>query len=309
LTRWLNHEPEHRLLVLRALGGFGKSALSWRWLMRDVDPGKWPQVVWWSFYEGNAGFEIFTAKTLYYLSGGRKEVLAPPPREQLEALLHLLCRPGVLLVLDGFERALRAYTGLDAAYQGDEPRKDAAAGEGELHQRDCASPMAEVFLRYFLSAPGIRGKTLMTTRLRPRAVELPGAVLLEGCREAELTRMEPEDAVTFFQAQGVRGGRAEIEQACAPYGYHPLCLRLLACLIAGDLEKPGDIAAARGLDITGDIIQRRHHVLQQAHDNLGPGPRSLLGRIACFRGPVEYDALKDLAENGKNALNVGLRDL
>ncbi|MCP4694901.1 MAG: toll/interleukin-1 receptor domain-containing protein, partial [Desulfobacterales bacterium] len=39
LSRWLNHEPEHRLLVLRALGGFGKSALSWRWLMRDVDPG------------------------------------------------------------------------------------------------------------------------------------------------------------------------------------------------------------------------------------------------------------------------------
>ncbi|MCP4688294.1 MAG: hypothetical protein GY859_09595, partial [Desulfobacterales bacterium] len=117
------------------------------------------------------------------------------------------------------------------------------------------------------------------------------------------------DAVAFFQAQGVRGGRAEIEQACSPYGYHPLCLRLLAGLIAGDLEKPGDIAAARGLDITGDIIQRRHHVLQQAHDNLGPGPRSLLGRIACFRGAVEYDALKALAENGKSALYVGLRDL
>ncbi|MCP4690677.1 MAG: TIR domain-containing protein, partial [Desulfobacterales bacterium] len=59
LTRWLNHEPEHRLLVLRALGGFGKSALCWRWLMRDVDPRKWPRIVWWSFYEGDAGVETF----------------------------------------------------------------------------------------------------------------------------------------------------------------------------------------------------------------------------------------------------------
>ncbi|MCP4691696.1 MAG: toll/interleukin-1 receptor domain-containing protein, partial [Desulfobacterales bacterium] len=34
LTSWLNHDADNRLFVLRALGGFGKSALSWRWLMR-----------------------------------------------------------------------------------------------------------------------------------------------------------------------------------------------------------------------------------------------------------------------------------
>ncbi len=169
--------------------------------------------------------------------------------------------------------------------------------------------MADVFLRHFLAAPEIRSKALMTTRLRPRTVELPGNVLLEGCRETELNRMHPTDAVAFFQAQGLRGSRAEIQQACDPYGYHPLSLRLLAGLIAGDPEKPGDIAAASRLDITGDLIQCRHHVLQQAHDTLAPGSRSLLGRIACFRGPVAYDALKALAENKKNVLDADLRDL
>ncbi|MCP4693112.1 MAG: hypothetical protein GY859_34030, partial [Desulfobacterales bacterium] len=62
LSHWLNQDADNRLFVLRALGGFGKSALCWRWLMRDVDPEKWPRVVWWSFYEGDAGFETFTAE-------------------------------------------------------------------------------------------------------------------------------------------------------------------------------------------------------------------------------------------------------
>ncbi len=145
LTRWLNHDAAHRLLVLRALGGFGKSALCWRWLMRDVDPRRWPHVVWWSFYEGDAGFETFTAETLDYLGGGRKELLVLSPRHQLDALLQLLRQPDVLLVLDGFERALRAYSGLDSAYQGDKPRKDAEALEDVLHQRDCTSPWQMCF--------------------------------------------------------------------------------------------------------------------------------------------------------------------
>ncbi|MCP4694482.1 MAG: hypothetical protein GY859_41015, partial [Desulfobacterales bacterium] len=133
--------------------------------------------------------------------------------------------------------------------------------------------------------------------------------LLKGCGETVLDRLQPADAVAFFQAQGVRGSRAEIEQACDPYGYHPLSLRLLAGLIASDPKNAGDITAVRRLDITGDLIQRRHHVLRRAHDNLGPGPRSLLGRVACFRGPVGYDALKSLAEKGKTDLDLELRDL
>ena len=108
--------------------------------------------------------------------------------------------------------------------------------------------------------------------------------------------MEPADAVAFFRGQGIRGARAEIEAACAPYGYHPLSLRLLAGLIANDLRQPGDIAAARRLDVSGDLIQRQHHVLEQAYDSLTADRRRLLSRIACFRGPVGYEALAALAD-------------
>lgn len=54
LVDWLNKDNENHLFILRALGGFGKSALSWHWLTHDVDSKEWPKVLWWSFYEGDA---------------------------------------------------------------------------------------------------------------------------------------------------------------------------------------------------------------------------------------------------------------
>jgi hypothetical protein len=36
LSDWLNGDGSHPLLAIRALGGFGKSALTWHWLLHDV---------------------------------------------------------------------------------------------------------------------------------------------------------------------------------------------------------------------------------------------------------------------------------
>jgi ATP/maltotriose-dependent transcriptional regulator MalT len=151
LTDWLTRDDEHPLLVLRALGGFGKSALTWHWLLNDVDPSQWPRVVWWSFYEGDASFESFVANTLQYLSGGRLDAASASsasPRDQLVYLLQALHSHGTLLILDGFERALRAFGGLNAAYQGDET----VSTQGGEH--DCLSPTADAFLRMWLISPG-----------------------------------------------------------------------------------------------------------------------------------------------------------
>jgi hypothetical protein len=41
LVDWLNKDSENHLFILRALGGFGKSALSWHWLTHDVDSQEW----------------------------------------------------------------------------------------------------------------------------------------------------------------------------------------------------------------------------------------------------------------------------
>ena len=288
LDGWLNTDPAHPLLSLRALGGFGKSALAWHWLTHDVQPAAWPRVVWWSFYEGDASFDHSLERSLKYLKAGDPAQLGP--RERLDALIGALHQPGSLLVLDGFERVLRAFGGIGAAYQGDDVTHD------EASERECISPLADPFLRAVVTMPGLQGKVLLTTRLRPHALETRDGQKLVGCREEELKQMQPADAVEFFHAQGIRGTHTEIEEACAPYGYHPLSLRLLAGLIVGDFQQPGDIAAARRPDVSGDLVQRQHHVLEAAYNSLTPARRALLGRIACFRSPVKYDALKALAE-------------
>ncbi|MCH8805311.1 MAG: TIR domain-containing protein [Planctomycetes bacterium] len=201
LTGWLNAEAAHPLLSLRALGGFGKSALAWHWLTHDVDPTNWPRVVWWSFYEGDASFDNFLNETLQYLSGGKTKPGTLPPRVAINEILHMLHEPGTLLVLDGFERVLRAFSGLNAAYQGDEVQHEAPGAESdEGNDRDCISPLADLFLHDIALLPNLRSRALLTTRLCPRVLEAKGGGLLEGCREEELRQMQPADAVAFFCA-------------------------------------------------------------------------------------------------------------
>ena len=116
LSDWLNGANTPSLFVLRALGGFGKSALTWHWLTEIVSSQQWPQVVWWSFYETSASFENFLRVTLAYVTGQAPNDL--PPREQLDRLLTLLQNRRVLLVMDGFERELRAYSGMGGRVSG-----------------------------------------------------------------------------------------------------------------------------------------------------------------------------------------------
>jgi hypothetical protein len=114
LDDWLA-DNENRLFILRALGGFGKSALAWQWINTHVSPTEWTRVVFWSFYEGDASFEHFIEETLKYL----KLDVPQGQRPQVDELLKAMQSQKILLVMDGFERALRAYSSMNAAYQGD----------------------------------------------------------------------------------------------------------------------------------------------------------------------------------------------
>ncbi len=286
LTQWLNEDKENQLFILRALGGFGKSALSWQWITHDVDIKEFPKALWWSFYEGDASFEHFIEETLKYL----KLDVPQSKRDQVDVLLKAMQSQKVLLIMDGFERVLRAYSSMNAAYQGDEePKLDDA-------QLDCVDVNAELFLKGICSLPNIKGKVLMTTRLTPRAIKPRGEFML-GCREFELTAMQKADAVEFFHKQGIQGNRVEIESACEPYGYHPLSLRLLAGRILKDFESPADIAVAQKLKIDGDIIQQKHHVLEVSYNSLPQHEQKLLSTIACFRSPVELKTIEAIANN------------
>ena len=287
LADWLK-DDKHPLLVLRALGGFGKSALTWYWIKNDLDPTIWSKVVWWSFYDDRE-FGNFVRETLEYLTGK----LGNPTgtRQDVENLLNELEKPGILLVLDGFERALRVFSSMDAAYQEDDKTKI----ENE-RDTDCVSLLAEYFLKGVSTLPDLQSKVLMTTRLRPHILNGHGGMLLTGCDEKELTALDKVDAVDFFHHLGIKGTRAEIESACEPYGFHPLSLRLLSGLIVKDFEHPRDISVAQKFNIIGDLKQRQHHVLEQSYNSLTPERQTLFSRIACFRGSIDYKALRAIAE-------------
>lgn len=296
LDAWLI-DNENRLFILRALGGFGKSALSWQWINTHINPTEWTKLVFWSFYEGDASFEHFLEETLKYL----KLEVPQGQRPQVDELLKTMQSQKILLIMDGFERALRAYSNMNAAYQGDEEPNL------EDNQLDCVNINAEIFLKSICSLPSIKSKVLMTTRLTPRIVKLRGEFML-GCREEELTAMQKEDAVKFFYKQGIQGNHAEIESACASYGYHPLSLRILAGLVMKDFENPTDIVVARKLKIDGNIIQQKHHVLEVSYNSLPQHEQKLLSTIACFRSPVELNTLQVIAEN-KDTLSNDLHNL
>jgi hypothetical protein len=255
LTGWL-HTSAQLVLAVTGIGGMGKSALSWAWLQRDVLglplPGASPDspsdtvacrlpnaarpegVLWWSFYETQASFASFLDEAISYASDQRTNPRdIPSTYDKARTLLGMLQQRRLLLVLDGFERELRAYSSLGAAYQGDDVETEA---RGE--HRACTDPHAGRFLRDAATLP-LKSRILLTSRLFPHELDD-----LAGCGRADLKTINPEDAVTFFQSQGIRGTRAEIQAACAPYGYHALALRLLAGLIKNDPTRPGDMRVA-----------------------------------------------------------------
>jgi len=294
LTEWLT--GGRNVLSLVAIGGMGKSALTWAWLQRDVlglplpgvaendggecrvpDAARPEGVLWWSFYEKEASFAAFVREALYYASDG--QAAGSSLFDQLKILTIFLAQRRLMLVLDGFERELRAYAGLNAAYQGDYFVEDADF-------RSCVDPRAGAFLQWIASAP-MRSRVLLTSRLHP--TELDG---LAGCQHTDLNALDPEDAVDFFHVQGVKGTRAEIQAACAPYGYHPLALRLLAGVIAKDHRSPGDIRVAARHPVSAEMVgKEKHHILQVAYDAMDKPKRELLSRIAAFRSPMGHEAL------------------
>ncbi|MFC2036759.1 restriction endonuclease [Chloroflexota bacterium] len=321
LTEWLvgGGRP---LLTLIAIGGMGKSALTWAWLQRDVlglplpdltpdspevtdrchvPENEHPEgVLWWSFYERESSFAAFVDRALAYASEGRvdpAELLTL--HDKVRALIDLLNQHRLLVVLDGFERELRAYASLSAVYQGDTVTEDARDD-----YRACSDPHAANFLRW-VAAIAIRSRVLLTSRLFPR--ELDG---LAGCQREDLAALDPDDAVSFFRAQGVQGTRAEIQAACQPYGYHPLALRLLSGMAVRDPAHPGDVAAAAEYSPLPHLVPQEHHILALAYNALSPLLRELLSRLAAFRSPVEYEVAAMLSPfEGKRELGLAFREL
>lgn len=285
LTIWFTNSDKPMFAYV-AIGGMGKSALTWYWLHEDITKkGLAPEgIIWWSFYDREARFETFLMKAIQYVSEGKIDAKKiDSTRDRMDALYKLLCEKRFLLVLDGVERVLRAYAGMGSPYQGDEVKKD----EKEDY-RKCIDPNTGTFLQW-LAGQDVKTKTLLTSRLCPKEMDD-----IDGCFHKDLKELPKDDAVEFYQRQGVKGIRAEIENACEQYGYHPLSLRLLSGMIIKDPKHQGDIVAWSRHNPMPELKgeKREHHILELAYNSLDPQKQVLISKLSAFRNPMEYDSIK-----------------
>ena len=314
LTEWFTADSRP-VCVVEAIGGMGKSALAWVWLHTDVlgkppagysgaDPDslRVPEdrrpagVLFWSFYERDAHFGAFLDRAASYVGSKDASSAALSDREKLDIVLRTLEKRRILLILDGFERELRAYPSYRAPYQGDEA--------GGTDGTGCVDPRAAVFLQSAASLP-LAGRVLLTSRLFPNEL-----IDLAGCRHERLENLALDDVVTFFEAAGVKGTRAEIAQAVAPYGGHPLSVSLLARTIVKDRRMKGDIRASGRHTVLDKLKGKQgHDILAVAYDEMSAERRELLSRIAAFRSPMGYEALEAVATAKGAKLNAALDEL
>jgi hypothetical protein len=211
LTDWIADPKSKsfgaRIFCFVAIGGMGKSALTWKWFQKIAPEEMKPLAgrLWWSFYESDATFENFLGRALCYVSGRSEEEVRALrwPEREAELLQRLNERP-FLFVLDGLERILLAYHRMDASYLADDeydeqtanrvahaaglPSAGAQSFIGQHRLRQTIDPRAGKFLQRLAGTETSR--VLISTRLYPSELQTRTGEALPGCFAHFSSRLE-----------------------------------------------------------------------------------------------------------------------
>ncbi|MBZ0283625.1 MAG: DUF559 domain-containing protein [Anaerolineae bacterium] len=327
LTDWVAKPSspiyQARILNVVAIGGMGKSALTWKWF-NDVAPLEMKSLagrLWWSFYESDARFENFVTRALAYVSRRpREEIekLSVPERE--EKLLNLLDTEPFLLVLDGLERILIAYARMDAAYLRDDdldeqtanfvtqayglPESAAQSFVGQHRLRKTADPRAGYFLRKLAAIRASR--ILVSTRLYPAELQTVTGGSIPSSAAIFLKGLKDDDALDLWRAMGVSGSRDALLPLFHRFENYPLLIRALAGVVANYKRAPGDFDSWRRNNpdfnpLSLPLANVKSHVLSFALADLDDKAKKVLHTVAAFRMAASYDTLASVLV-GKEAL-------
>ena len=301
LTDWASAADPHPVLLYEAIGGSGKSILTWEWVNQLAPTARddWAGRFWYSFYEKGAVMVEFCRQALAYMNAQPVDAFRREKTPELTDMLitELNARPW-LVVLDGLERVLVAYNRFDAAQLRDE---EADTAGDQIADRDpCAAIRSEddeLLRKLAAAAPS---KLLMTSRLTPRALLNPSGMPLPGVRRDPLPGLRPQEAVEMIRACEVTGTsetiRAYLQENC---DCHPLVIGVLAGLINDYLPDRGnfdkwttDPAYGGRLNLAElDLVSRRNHILEAAFDALSETSRQLHSTLALLYSAVDYETL------------------
>ncbi len=303
LDDWASPADPHPVLLFEAIGGAGKSILTWEWVTRRAVGIRddWEGRFWYSFYERGAVMADFCRRALAYITGqSLKELRKKKTLELSELLLHHLRAKPWLIVLDGLERVLVAYHRIDAAQLADE---DAGKTDEIAHRDPCAAirPEDDELLRSLAGAAA--SKLLLTSRLTPRVLLNAASQSKPGVLRERLPGLRPPDAEALFRSCGVTGDSKGIQHYLQFHcDCHPLVTGVLAGLVTGYLPDRGNFdswaADPNGggqLNLADlDLIQKRNHILEAALAALDEKSRQLLSTLALLSEAVDYPTLSAL---------------
>ncbi|HKS41868.1 MAG TPA: DUF4062 domain-containing protein [Blastocatellia bacterium] len=342
LTDWVAKPSSEiyqaRIFNIVAIGGMGKSALTWKWF-NDIAPNEMKPMagrMWWSFYESDARFENFIIRALAYVTGRAREDIEKntTPGEREEMLLAVLDRESFLLVLDGLERILIAYARMDANRLADDdldqqtanavagalglPESAAQSFTGQHLLRKTADPRAGNFLRKLARVRASR--ILVSTRLYPADLQIGTGDESPGSLACFLRGLSDDDALNLWREFGVSGSREELLRLFQTFDKHPLLIHALASKIANYRPAPRNYDLWRKDNpdfnpFTLPMEQRKSHVVSFALRDLDEAAKNTLHTIAAFRMPASYDTLvavlvgEDKVFPNENTLDAALTEL
>lgn len=301
LDEWA--KTEEAALICEAIGGMGKSMLTWRWAGVEAMKVRtdWAGRFWYSFYERGADMADFCAFALAYVTGrplrefrGRKTAALTP-----ELIAALKERPW-LFVLDGVERVLVAYNRFDAAQAADEDVNRDPEKAGRDPQA-CMQPADEELLRQLSSVHPT--KILITSRLMPRALLNRSGQPLPGVRHVDLQGLDPADAEQLMRRAGAEGDSQRMQRYIQQhFAGHPLVVGVVAGLVMRYRSKPGDFDrwaddpnGGAEIDLASmDVMQKRNHILKAAFADLTPEELVLMGRLGLISDAVDFETIEAL---------------
>jgi len=332
LDDWANEADMDTVLLFEAIGGSGKSMLTWEWTKNHADNIRtdWAGKFWYSFYEKGALMTDFCKHALAYITEQPIEEFKGKKMLELSELLlnHLRTKPW-LFILDGLERVLVAYHRIDAAMIRDE---EVNMPIDKIIDRDphaAIRPDDDNFIHALASASP--SKIIISSRLTPKVLINSSAQTITGVQRLTLAGLRPKDAELLIRFCGVFGDSQEIQNYLSKHcACHPLVIGILAGLIIDYLPDKGnfdnwvtDAELGGGRLNLGkiDIVQKRNHILEIGIANLSSEGKQLLSTLSFLTDIIDYSILQafnphlsnvnpnDVSSNAISRLQITVREL
>ena len=322
LDDWSAAADPNPVLLFEAMGGSGKSLLTWHWTTVHAPKRReWAGRFWYSFYEKGAVMSDFCCQALSYMMGRPVDEFRKQPMSKLASqLLEQLNAKPWLIVLDGLERVLVAYHRYDAAQLRDEEVDQATDQIGKREPRRAIRREDDGLLE--LLAGAAPSKVLISSRLTPLALLSASDTPIIGVRQESLPGLRPEDAEDMLRACGLKGDgaamRAYLQSNC---DCHPLVIGVIAGLINKFARAPGnfdkwvsDAKGGAGLNLSKlDLVQKRNHILSHAIESLDAAELGILQLLSLFPRAADYSVLLELGMGSgafdADGLDMGIQTL